>query len=398
MKTLIELFDESQLENVIAGLRLLPQRIIFVGYKHMMTPKRITDLENLFKGRGLKTEFSYEIVGRYDYDSIYGKLLYLAENNPDCAFDLTGGKELILAAIGAVAKEKDVPLVQFEPMTGKFVRVKGCKDIPEPGEVALDFKELVMLNGGAIIEKEPGEFEWELTEDFKSDLQKLWNICRADCAAWNRQTNVLAGFEEENPYSGSLRVNARKQRVSIDDEFMKKLCKSGLISDYGTKGDNVYFRYKNDSVRRALIKAGNILELYAYMLLNEINSEENGCYDDILTGVAVDWDGIIYKRFRYPADTHNELDIVVMRNLVPVFVSCKNGEVHKEALYELNTVAEKFGGKYAKKALISTYVSFNEKGKKHLESRARDMNIELIHGVNNLTREEFKNVLKNKLR
>ncbi len=398
MKTLIELFDECQIENVIAGLKFLPEKIVFVGFKNVMTQKRISDVERLFKNRGLNTRFSYEIVGRYDYLAVYDKLCEITELNPDCAFDLTGGKELIIAAMGAVAALKDIPMLQFDVRTGRFIRIKNCEGIPEPPSVDLSFRETVALNGGAVVDKTEGDFEWKLTGDFKDDLQKIWDTCRSDCAEWNRQTNVLAGFEEPGQSGVNLTVKARKQRVPVNGEFMKKLCREGLISDYREGSDFVSFRYKSDSVRRTLIKAGNILELYSYMLLKEITEEEPCYYDDILTGVVVDWDGVVYKSFRYPADTQNELDIVAMRDAVPVFISCKNGEVHKEALYELDTVAKKFGGKYAKKVLISTYVTFNEKGKMHLKSRARDMNVELIHGVDKLSREEFKDLLKNRIK
>ena len=398
MKTLIELFDDCQLENVIAGLKLLPDKIIFVGFKQTMTEKRIADIEKLFSKRRCKVKFSYEIVGRNDYNDVYNKLAAIVEDNPDCVFDITGGKELILAAMGEVSAKKDIPMVQFDIRTGKLIRLKACDDISEPGPLALSFKDTVELNGGAVVDKASEDFEWELTEDFKEDLEKLWSICRADCALWNRQTNTLAAFEDTNQADKILNVRAKKQRTDINNAFMKKLCKEGLIYNYKETGEYVSFSYKNESVRRTLIKAGNILELYSYMLLKEITEEEPSFYDDVLTGVVVDWDGVVYKSFGYPADTQNELDIVAMRDAVPIFISCKNGEVHKEALYELDTVAKKFGGKYAKKVFICTYVTYNQKAKKHLEGRAKDMNIVFINGTHELEREKLKEVLKNRIR
>ena len=41
--TLIELFDSCQIENVIAALRFKPQKIVFVGFKEVMTKKRQND-------------------------------------------------------------------------------------------------------------------------------------------------------------------------------------------------------------------------------------------------------------------------------------------------------------------------------------------------------------------
>lgn len=398
MKTLIELFDECQLENIIAGLSFVPEKIIFVGFNNVMTKKRTEDMECLFASKGVKIEFSYEFVGRYNYDEVENRLFDILMGNEDCVFDITGGSDVVLAAMGAVAFKNNIPMIRFDIKSGKFVRVKNCDEIAEPKKPTLSFEETVLLNGGAVVNKSDDDFEWDLTEDFKEDIEKIWDICRADCAEWNKQANILGAFEQQNEFDKSLVVKANRKRISVNRQFMDKLTKAQLIYDYTESGEWLSFRYKNDAVRRTLIKAGNVLELYTYMLLGEVTEEEPSFYDDILTGVVVDWDGVVYREYRRPADTQNELDIVVMRDVVPIFVSCKNGEVHKEALYELDTVADKFGGKYAKKVLVSTYVTFNEKGKKHLETRAKDMKIELVHGVHKLSKEEFKVLLKNRLR
>ena len=89
---------------------------------------------------------------------------------------------------------------------------------------------------------------------------------------------------------------------------------------------------------------------------------------------------------------------MVMRDLIPLFISCKNGEVHKEALYELDTVAKKFGGKYGKKYLIATYLSSDKESVKYLKQRAKDMNITLIDNINTKTKTEIKTTFINKIK
>ena len=41
-----------------------------------------------------------------------------------------------------------------------------------------------------------------------------------------------------------------------------------------------------------------------------------------------------------------------VENNLPVLISCKIGNVDQKSLYELETVANRFGGKYARKILI----------------------------------------------
>ena len=66
-----------------------------------------------------------------------------------------------------------------------------------------------------------------------------------------------------------------------------------------------------------------------------------------------------------------------------------------DELYKIQTVAERFGGKYAKKVLIVTELP-GSKGGKLLEQRAKDMDIRIITGNDlqddKILREKMKNL------
>ena len=85
---------------------------------------------------------------------------------------------------------------------------------------------------------------------------------------------------------------------------------------------------------------------------------QNGApfYTDLKRSVIIDWDGKIGSS--KTGDTKNEIDCIFMQNLVPVFVSCKGGEIDEAELYKLDAVARRFGGKYAKKVLDGIPVGF----------------------------------------
>ncbi len=388
IKTIIELFDECQIKNVIAPLKFNPEKIIYVGFKENMKRKKTDAIEAFFKARGIYAEIEYEIVGRYSYDYIVKTLMRLVEQNKDCGFDLTGGKELVLAAMGEVASSKKVPMFQFNIRSGNFIRVKNCEDIAEPSAVSMSIKECVSLNGGSVV-RGIDDFNWKLTDDFKNDLENMWKICRNNPAMWNRNSNILAGFDKTEEDKSKLYIDVVSEKIP-DTQIMCELEKCGLILKFRSENDTVEFKYKNEQVHRALAKAGNLLELYVYMLAKEIESEQNGYYDDIDIGITVDWDGELNN----VADTINEIDVMMMRGISPVFISCKNGEVHKDALYELQTVAEKFGGEFSKKVIVSTYISSHIDSRKYILQRARDMHIDIIYDANNMNREEFKNAIR----
>jgi hypothetical protein len=70
----------------------------------------------------------------------------------------------------------------------------------------------------------------------------------------------------------------------------------------------------------------------------------------------------------------NEVDVLSLKGYVLTFISCKSGNMSGQqilhALYELQTVADKFGGKYAKKILVTA----NPVGDIYME-RAQEMGI-----------------------
>ncbi len=395
IKTLVELFDECQIENVIAALRFKPEKIVFVGFKKIMTRKKMEDLCRFFEMKQLDIKLEHRIVSRYNYEEIVRELNEIIDENEDTAFDLTGGKELVLVAMGEIAAARSVPMFQFDVRSGDMLRVKNCDSIPETEKPFMTIEENVALSGGSVVgdDEQP---KWDLTEDFKKDAQVMWDICKGNCRAWNRNSGIIKMLEAANESADELcvRVPVSEIRDLPDEIIMDRLKKSGIIKRYEKTGKELIFEYKNGQVRRVLAKAGNILELYVYMLAKQIQEEDKAYYDDIDTGVFVDWDGDLTGK----NDTRNEIDIFIMRDLVPVFVSCKNGEVHKEALYELNTVAEKFGGEYAKKVLVCTYISYSKSACDYILQRARDMKIEVIEGVDKLGGEEFLQTIRQRIR
>lgn len=405
IKTLIELFDKCQIENAISGLRFNPEKIVFVGFKEVMTNRRQKALMNFFAMRKLNIKFEFEIVGRYDFEAIVERLNYILDTNEDCYFDLTGGKEIVLTAMGFVSQKRNVPMLQINVKSGDIIKVKNCDNLVETEKSAVFIKESVILNGCSVINDESNDFCWNLDNDFKADLEVIWNIAKINCGLWNKQSTVLANFEKFGRIDEEFRVTVNlkhledcKQEVFLNKRILHELVQNGLIFDFVMNEDILTFKYKNSRVHQCISKAGNILELYSYMLLKEINEEETGYYDDIDIGVYIDWDGVTHDTASKEKDTKNEIDIMLMRDLVPVFISCKNGEVLKEALYELSTVAEKFGGKYAKKILISTYVSSDDDKKSYIKRRAADMNITLIEGIEHMDRESIKKIFKVKIK
>ncbi len=354
-------------------------------------------IEKFFRMKDIKVRIEYEYVSRFDYQSIVERLNSIIDKNPDCCFDLTGGKELVLVAMGQISAARNIPMFQFDLKNQGLVCVSSCNEISKPHKENISIDECVTLNGGAVVKSKNA---WNMDEDFCEDIYSMWDVCRNNIGTWNDNSSALASMEKKGLLDNFLNVSCRLKengKNNPDGKIMQALSECGVIKDYKLQKGNLSFRYKNEQVRRCLTKSGNVLELLSYMIISKISAENGNVYNDIDVGVMVDWDGIIHKDIRTSRDTRNEIDVFLMRGHIPVFISCKNGAVSKEALYELESVADKFGGEFSKKVLLTTYINRNSTARNFIIQRAKDMKIEIIDGLDKLEREEIKKLLISKL-
>ena len=390
MKTLIEIFDECQIKNVITTLLLKPERVVFLGSKNSMSDEKIKIIETFFESRGVKSALLFEKVEKFDFETITKRIAEITEKYPDSVFDITGGKEIAIAAVGKTLADKNIPMIQFDVKESRIVMCEKCNEsFAKMHNEQISIDDIVFLNRGKVKNRlNTRDFD----ADFIKDIENAWNIAKKGCGNWNRQATTFGNFDKLSKTSDSLFVEAdfnelknTGKEIYINKKIISLLTEGGLICGFKEENGKISFSYKNENVHNLLTKAGNVLELYAYSLIKE----ERGMVGDYAVGVIVDWDGVDDSG----AETSNEIDIMLVKGFTPVFISCKNGEVHKEALYELDSVADRFGGEYAEKVMLATYLSGNEEKREYLKMRAKDMGIKLISGIEEMTQEELKTEL-----
>lgn len=398
MKTLIELFDYCQLNNVAGVLKYRPERVVYVGFKRIMTRKRKRDIELFISANNMKVQIEYVRLPEYDLDSIVDILSEIVVSNYDCCIDALGGRELVLIAMGIVAGKYKIPLIQTNIMTGDMIRFRNAEKVEDSYDIALTVADLVGLNGGAVIKSE--DQSWEYNEKFINEVHKMWKVCSKNAILWNRQCNMFGVMDshgtcdENGVYSVSLTdMKRRGYDIMHEREIIDGLCDEGLIKSFCIYGDYINFAYKNRHIRKSLLKAGNLLEMYVYITAKDINDRYNGIYSDIRSGVTLDWDGVLHDQVKEYIETRNEVDIFIMKGMRPILISCKNGSVNKEALYELDTVASRYGGDYSKKILVTSYIATSQKQSQYILARASDMGIRVISGVDRMSYNEFRNAL-----
>ena len=110
MNTLIELYDERAIENVLAADMFRPQRIIFLCPTEIaQSQQRQKQIGDFFNHRGWDPELVFYEASQYKADRIVRQLLAISEKFPDCAVDVTGGSDAELFAAGMFAAKANVP-------------------------------------------------------------------------------------------------------------------------------------------------------------------------------------------------------------------------------------------------------------------------------------------------
>lgn len=405
--TIVEFFDRTPIENMVSCLANRPQKIIFVGEKSRLEKQRDQFYRFLDEVENFVTVIEYCPVNKNSLSDIVDKLTRIVEENPECSFDLTGGDDLSLVAVGIVyerMKEHHVQLHRYN------IRTRRVYDCDQDGNVVSDdipditVEQNIVLHGGVVVtadQRGGGTEYWDFNREFIADLDKLWGICRKNCALWNYQLTMLANLEAQKVAVEEellLYVDIERARLVLErtknglrlDGIFEELEQAGLIREFSTENGCLSFYYKNPQIKRCLTKAGTLLEIRTYLTAMQAeNPDGSFFYTDGLTGVSIDWDGDAFGG----TGTENEVDVILMKGLIPVFLSCKNGAVGSEELYKLNTVAERFGGPYAKKVLVATTMGRNEGQRAAFIERARDMGIKVIDGVHEMTDEAFEKAL-----
>jgi hypothetical protein len=249
----------------------------------------------------------------------------------------------------------------------------------------LTIEQQVALYGGSLptATDEDDVPSWNFTEGFVHDIEEMWEICRQDCVQWNVQTMILSlmdRFRDALQEPDALRVDVlsfeeylNQQGFMVDlGGIFPKLERQGLLS-YTMDGQDLIFSFKNPQVKNCLMVSGRILELAVY-----VAAQKCGAFDDVKTGVYLGWTRDAQVSTEAVPSTTNEIDVMLMRGIVPLFISCKNGQVKTDELYKLNTVAERFGGKYAKKILITSALNTSDEQQSAFLDRAQNMGIRVI--------------------
>lgn len=371
MQTLIELYDERPLENVLGVDMFLPERVVYICPEGVASDARLQKkLRAYFRHRGRNPELIFVRSSIYDTDAMLRTLRQTVTKYPDCAVDITGGTDAVLFAAGMLCAELKIPVFTYSRKRNRFYDLQNAPFASNlPCSIRYSVEDCFMMAGGSM---RSGRVDNAILYRYLDDIFPFFAVYLEHRKEWVKAVTYIQRISPPDP-SGSIPLEVRgaytvkgerASRISAPEDLLRDLERIGFISELRiVPAESVSFRFRDAQIRTWLRDVGSVLELYVYKVCLD-----TGLFHEVLTSAIVDWEG----QEKQNAVT-NELDVMCARGVTPVFISCKTCEVKTEALNELAILRDRFGGQIAKAAIVTA-----ERGGAAMRNRAEELDIAVI--------------------
>lgn len=384
MRTLIELYDTSPIRNVLATVMFRPQEMILICPPEVAEdPNQKRSLRDFFAYLNCPVKLTLIPVTLLDAGKTERVLREVLESHQDCAIDISGGTDAALFAAGVASG--DTPVFTYSTRKDTFFEIKNAPFARSlPNTVHLDVRSCLMMAGGTLL---PGREDNAGLAEMSDRIDRLFRVYSAFRPQWNRQISYIQKISSAEPgvleAGGQLREKAGNKNVDADGEFFGALEEAGLILNLQHTDESVSFRFPDERVRFWLRDVGAVLELQVFRACHAA-----GCFDDVVLSAVVNWQSGKINR----DSVTNEIDVMAVQGIQPVFISCKTSEVHTDALNELAILRDRFGGKFARAILVTSGVT--GKTREPVRRRADKLSIELVEWED-MSLESLINRLRN---
>ena len=165
MNTLIELYDERAIENILAPDMFRPQRIVYLCPGEIAQDRtRQETLAAFFQWRGWEPELIFVETSRFKADRILRQLFTIGEKYPDCAIDVTGGSDAALFAAGMFAAKEGVPAFTYSRKKNRFYDISGAAFADElPCGLTYSIEDFFLMAGGTLL---PGRVDNQILSQY----------------------------------------------------------------------------------------------------------------------------------------------------------------------------------------------------------------------------------------
>ena len=357
MGLLINQLDEHNEGNILATTRYKVNEVIFIRQNNQVD--LIDNIKNYYNKNFPTVKMNDVIIEEGEID----KLTDLVKRNrsDDLIINVTGGKRINSLALLELSIKNNIKAIYTDIKNKKIYTFNTGIDLTYEEFDDLDIKDIINAAGGELVEDSS-----ELCN--KKDLIYLSEQIYKHLDIWNKHkqklydTNIFKHIEEApNKIEINIKLLTQEEKVLLNN-ILKKLEDMNELQ-YTEKNENIEVTFLNKYIKGFIFKSGTWLEIATNNLIKKIKE-----IDEARNGVVFLWSN-------ENRTVRNEVDVVAVKDSVPIVISCKDSEKYNEmALNELNVYANKIGGKNAYKILVAT----REPCKGPVSIRAKEMGIHIV--------------------
>lgn len=353
MKTLIELYDDCPIENVLSADTFRPERTVYLCPEEIARDKeKQKRLQEYFTHRGLQMETVFLNTSLYYADKVRRQLQSVVEKYPDCAVDIAGGSDAALFAAGYFCRETDIPVFTHSRKKQMFYNINRAEFADRlPFSVSYSVEDLFMMGFGTV---KQGRVDNNILASHEELIEPFFAFYIMYRRKWKQIVNWFQRASQADK-NGKIPLSVhsdyyvkgeRGSAIAANEGALRGLERLEFIYDLVIRKDeSVSFRFRDELVRYWLRDQGSVLEVYVWK-----NCHDAGIFHDVCCSTVVEWD----KRESGEKIT-NEIDVVAVEDKsTPVFISCKTCAVDTDAINELAILRDRFGGDGAKAFIVTT--------------------------------------------
>ena len=329
----IRFLDKNVVSTLVPVYSMKPEKVVFLYDTRMVGENLRKEVEEAIRSRLPKASVQYLRVNMLRLEDVKYELEQTVQTYKDkeVHIDITGGSEIMTACGLMAAQEHHLTLTYVDFYSGHMLNVLTSERICKTETVTLE--EYLKAIGGKYMSSSrhtPEEKDFERIMD-------MAQIIFANEKKWDKFfAHITRGFSAAGVMEFSLGENVKSESCQfILSEFLKR----GFAKQIGEDR----YRYASEADKEYMTVSGIWLEMFIYI-------QAKKCFDEVYMGVDIDWNKRDICESR-----DNEIDVVIMKNSQPIFISCKMRPVEKETVYEIYSMARRLGGDYAKSLIATTF-------------------------------------------
>lgn len=358
MNTLIEILDYELTENIISPLVFRFNHLIYLYDEHHDDAMKRQNLYDFLMKKGNHDIQFIKASGQLD---LFFK--DLSEKYPDAIYHLSNGTRTLLVQMAQFCERSKQRCYTMNFQKKVFTDLMGCSDLKQQFYIPkMSIEELISLRDGEILKT--SHALPVLDEKMTKELMTSIEMMNSDSVAWSKLLSSFAKSMKDNEGLPELWIDtptdhAQKTLLDRMDEHH--------IVHVHQHNQKMRIDFVNPSLMKLFADSGAWLEYQSY--LECVRSQR---FDDVRISTVIDWD----KHSENPNDPTCEIDLIVIKDCISAFVSCKLNKCTALDIYEIKLLSEKLGGSLAKAAVI-TKTSSLQKGTP-LSLKAEHLDVKIV--------------------